>query len=241
MPRNRPRHELRPIAIQTGFLERTPASVLYCSGATKVLCVASITQGVPAFLEGTSRGWTTAEYDMLPGATTPRHARERSGKISGRTQEIQRLVGRSLRGIIDLNQLTGLTLQVDCDVLQADGGTRTASIDGAYVAVSIAVNEAIQKGLLKQSPILQALGAVSVGILDGEALLDLDYLEDSKAEVDLNVVLAESGSLLEVQGTSEGVGGLFTRSSLNEMLDMAAVGIAQILKLQQKAIEAATE
>lgn len=240
MPRNRPHHALRPISIVTGFLEKNSASVLYSSGATRVLCTASLMQGVPHFLEGSGKGWSTAEYDMLPASTSPRHPRERSGKLSGRTQEIQRLVGRALRGVLDLNAIPGLTLQIDCDVLQADGGTRTASVNGAYIAAAIAVSGALASGRMARSPLLQAIGAVSVGVVDGQVCLDLDYTEDSGADVDLNVVLAESGMILEIQGTSESSAGAFGRARLNEMLDVATAGIQEIFSAQRRALSDTT-
>jgi len=199
-----------------------------------VLCTASLQPGVPPFLEGSGKGWSTAEYDLLPGATSPRHARERTGKLSGRTQEIQRFIGRSLRGILDLTALDGLTLQVDCDVLQADGGTRTASVNGAYVAVSLLCREAIRLGTLWRLPIVQALGAVSAGIVGEWRLLGLDYEEDSAADVDLNLVLTEDGSILEIQATSEGKP--FRREELERLVDLARKGIEEILEHQRRAL-----
>jgi ribonuclease PH len=189
---------------------------------------------VPPFLEGSAKGWSTAEYDLLPGATQPRHARERTGKISGRTQEIQRLIGRSLRGVLDLTALSGYTLQVDCDVLQADGGTRTASINGAFVAVSLLCREAIRSGALRRSPMVQGLGAVSAGMVGGKYLLDLDYEEDSSADVDLNLVLTEDGSILEIQATSEAKP--FRREDLDRLVDLARKGIDEILDHQRRAL-----
>ena len=199
-----------------------------------MLCAASLQPGVPPFLEGSGKGWSTAEYDLLPGATSPRHARERTGKISGRTQEIQRLIGRSVRGILDLTALSGFTLQVDCDVLQADGGTRTASINGAFVAVSLLSREAVRSGTLRRSPIVQALGAVSAGMVGGKYLLDLDYEEDSAADVDLNLVLTEDGSILEIQATSEGKP--FRREDLDRLVDLARKGVKEILGHQRRAL-----
>ena len=234
MSRTRQDDALRPIEIVLGFLDQNPASVLYSSGRTKVLCTASLQPGVPPFLDGSGKGWSTAEYDILPGATSPRHARERTGKLSGRTQEIQRFIGRSLRGILDLTALDGLTLQVDCDVLQADGGTRTASVNGAYVAVSLLCREAIRSGTLWRLPIVQALGAVSAGIVGEKRLLDLDYEEDSAADVDLNLVLTEDGSILEIQATSEGKP--FRREELERLVDLARKGIEEILEHQRRAL-----
>ena len=185
---------------------------------------------MPAFLEGSSKGWATAEYDLLPASTGSRRKRERGGKLSGRTQEIQRLIGRSLRAVIDLEKLPGWTLRLDCDVLQADGGTRTASVNGAYLASRIALERALGDGRLGEQPLIEAIGAVSVGIVDGELLLDLDYSEDSRAGVDLNVVQTEGGRFLEVQGTAEGEP--FSREELDSLLDLAAAGIRDIIGKQ---------
>ena len=237
MPRQHASDSLRPIEIRCHFLEQSPASVLYSSGLTKVLCVATLEEGVPPFLVGSESGWATAEYDVLPGATSPRYSRERAGKLSGRTQEIQRLIGRALRGVLDLGKLNGWTLRLDCDVLQADGGTRTASINGAYVAAGLALDAAVASGTLSATALKTAVGAVSVGIVDGRRLLDLDYEEDSRADVDLNVVTTSEGNLLEVQGTSEGEP--FSRSDLEELLDLAQEGIGEILVVEKKALEAA--
>jgi ribonuclease PH len=234
MPRSRPAGALRPVEIVTGFLDKNPTTVLYSMGATRILCSALIEPGVPPFLEGRGKGWSTAEYDLLPGATRPRHARERGGKISGRTQEIQRLIGRSLRGVIDLAALDGFTLHLDCDVLQADGGTRTASINGAYIAASIAVREAIARGQLARSPLREALGAVSAGIVNGQALLDLDYAEDSAADVDLNLVLDGSGRILEIQGTSEGEP--FSEEDLGRLIALARTGIRELMARAQEVL-----
>ena len=234
MARERPANSLRTIEVNTRFLEQHPATVLYSSGMTRVLCAATLEQGVPAFLDGTSKGWATAEYDLLPASTGSRRRRERGGKLSGRTQEIQRLIGRSLRAVLDLEKLTGWTLKLDCDVLQADGGTRTASVNGAYLASCIALRQALDDGRLGEQPLVEAIGAVSVGIVGGETLLDLDYSEDSRAGVDLNVVQTEGGRFLEVQGTAEGEP--FSREELNELLDLAAAGISEIIKKQAELI-----
>ncbi len=230
MARERPADSLRKIEVDSGFLEQHPATVLYSSGRTRVLCAATLEEGVPAFLEGSSKGWATAEYDLLPASTGSRRKRERGGKLSGRTQEIQRLIGRSLRAVIDLEKLPGWTLRLDCDVLQADGGTRTASVNGAYLASRIALDRAIGDGRLGEQPLIEAIGAVSVGIVDGELLLDLDYSEDSRAGVDLNVVQTEGGRFLEVQGTAEGEP--FSREELDSLLDLAAAGIRDIIGKQ---------
>ena len=237
MARSRAADQLREISIVTGFLDRSPSSVLYSMGSTSVLCTASLQTGVPLFLEGRGKGWATAEYDMLPGSTAPRHARERGGKISGRTQEIQRMIGRTLRGILDLRVLDGWTLQIDCDVLQADGGTRTASINGAYVAAAIATGIALRRGDLARSPITDALGAVSAGIVRGKRLLDLDYADDSAADVDLNLVLTRGGAILEIQAASEGAA--FSRQDLDELIALAQSGIARLIEENVRAAERA--
>jgi ribonuclease PH len=226
MPRTHPADTLRPIEIIPHFLDRNPASVLYSSGSTRVLCTAHLVGSVPPFLEGKEKGWCTAEYSLLPGSTSPRNNRER-GKVSGRTQEIQRLIGRSLRGILDLSALSGYTLQVDCDVLQADGGTRTASINGGYVASRLVIEQALKSGRIERQPILDPVGAVSVGMVDGQHLLDLNYEEDSAADVDLNLVLTASGKILEIQGTAEGAA--FSRTDLDKLVDLGTQGIEAIL------------
>jgi ribonuclease PH len=240
MPRLHAADSLRPIEIRPRFLEQNPSSVLYSSGLTRVLCAATLEEGVPTFLAGRQSGWATAEYNLLPAATSPRHPRERLGRLSGRTQEIQRLIGRSLRGALDLEQLDGWTLRLDCDVLQADGGTRTASINGAYLAAALALDGAVKEGKLGGSPLRSALGAVSAGIVDGRHLLDLDYEEDSRADVDLNVVVTSQGgkeALLEVQGTSEGRA--FSRADLEQLLDLAEKGVREILTVMDRTLVAA--
>ena len=236
MPRTRPAGALRPISIETPFLESVESSVLYSSGRTKVLCVATLESGVPRFLEGSGRGWATAEYSLLPASTLPRGDRERGGRLSGRTQEIQRLIGRSLRGVLDLSRLDGWTLRLDCDVLQADGGTRTASISGAFVAAQIAIRAAVADGRLAADCFANPVAAVSVGVVGDTPLLDLDYEEDSSAEVDMNVVMDGDGRFLEVQGSAEGKP--FDRAALNELLDLAAAGIDQIFARQREALGA---
>lgn len=235
MRRDRGERALRPIGIQPGFLDQSPASVLYRCGRTVVLCTSSLEPGVPPFLAGKGQGWATAEYDMLPGSTTPRHGRERGGKLSGRTQEIQRLIGRSLRGILDLEALDGYTLIADCDVLQADGGTRTASINAAYISLALLVRGAREAGMLQRSPVRDAVGAVSVGISGGRCLLDLDYEEDSTADVDLNLVQTASSGILEIQGTAEGTA--FPREDLDRMLDLASAGIREILEIERRVLD----
>ena len=224
--------ELRPLEIEVDYLEQPAGSVLISAGKTRVLCTASITEGVPRWLMGKGKGWMTAEYGLLPASTGERTAREASsGRQKGRTVEIQRLIGRSLRAVTDLDALGERTLWIDCDVLQADGGTRCAAISGAYVASRRALD---RFGLGKA--LTNSVAGVSLGIVDGEALLDLDYSEDSRAEVDLNVVMSGDGRLIEVQATAEGE--RYTREQLDELLDLAAAGIEQIGEAQQQAVEA---
>ncbi len=221
--------ELRPVEIVTGFVEQATGSALISFGATRVLCTASVEEGVPRWLLGTGRGWLTAEYGMLPASTGQRTQREASaGKQKGRTVEIQRLLGRSLRAVYDLEALGEHTVWIDCDVLQADGGTRTAAISGAWVALTLAARRA---GLPEPGDLV---GAVSVGIVDGEALLDLDYTEDSAADVDMNVVLTGDGRLIEVQATAERVP--FSREELDALVDLAAGGIREIGTRQREAV-----
>jgi ribonuclease PH len=218
--------DLRPLKFERDYTEFAPGSVLVSMGKTKVLCTASIEERVPAWMRGTGRGWVTAEYSLLPGSTSERTDREAArGKQSGRTQEIQRLIGRSLRAVTDLNALGEMQIVLDCDTLQADGGTRTASICGAYVALHDALS---RKG--KAAALTDSCGAVSVGVVDAIALLDLDYSEDVRAEVDMNVVMTGSGRFIEVQGTAEGLP--FTRSELDDLLGLAEHGIASILDAQ---------
>ncbi len=224
--------ELRPLEIEVDYLEQPAGSALISAGKTRVLCTASITEGVPRWLMGKGKGWMTAEYGLLPASTGERTAREAStGRQKGRTVEIQRLIGRSLRAVTDLEALGERTLWIDCDVLQADGGTRCAAISGAYVAARRALD---RFGLGKS--LTDSLAGVSLGIVDGEPLLDLDYSEDSRAEVDLNVVMSGDGRLIEVQATAEGE--RFSRGQLDELLDLAAAGIEEIGRAQQQAVEA---
>ena len=221
--------ELRPVTIETGFVEQATGSALISFGATRVLCTASVEEGVPRWLAGTGRGWMTAEYGMLPASTGARTQREASaGKQKGRTVEIQRLLGRSLRAVYDLDTLGEHTTWIDCDVLQADGGTRTAAISGAWVALTLAARKS---GLPEPA---QLVGAVSVGIVGGEPRLDLDYVEDSAADVDMNVVMTGDGRLIEVQATAERVP--FSRAELNALVDLAEAGIAQIGAKQSEAV-----
>jgi ribonuclease PH len=223
--------ELRPLEIEVDYLEQPAGSALISAGKTRVLCTASITEGVPRWLMGKGKGWMTAEYGLLPASTGDRTPREASaGKQKGRTVEIQRLIGRSLRAVTDLEALGERTLWIDCDVLQADGGTRCAAISGAYVAARRALD---RFGLGRA--LADSVAGVSLGIVDGEPLLDLDYAEDSRAEVDLNVVMSGDGRLIEVQATAEGE--RYTREQLDELLDLAAAGIEEISSAQQHAVE----
>ncbi len=223
--------ELRPVSFQRDFTVFAPGSVLVSMGRTKVLCTASVEDRIPPWLRGRGRGWVTAEYSMLPGSTAERAGREAAkGKQSGRTQEIQRLIARSLRSVCDLVALGEIQVTVDCDVLQADGGTRTASICGAYVALHDAFTRMQARGQLSGHPITDAVAAVSVGIVDGVPMLDLPYEEDSRAEVDMNVVMTGSGRFVEVQGTAEGQA--FSRGELDSLLALAETGIARLLGAQ---------
>ncbi len=234
-PSGRALDELRAITFERNFTCHAEGSVLVSFGQTRVLCTASLTPGVPGFLRGKGQGWLTAEYGMLPRSTGSRMSREASrGKQSGRTVEIQRLIGRSLRAAIDLKALGENTLTLDCDVIQADGGTRTASISGACVAVVDALNTLQRKQALQSDPLKFLIGAVSVGVWKGQAVLDLDYAEDSTADTDMNVVVAEGGGLIEVQGTAEGAA--FERAELNNMLDLAVAGGQIIINKQREAL-----
>lgn len=226
---------LRPIKITRNFTKHAEGSVLIEFGDTKVLCTASVEESVPPFLRGKGTGWVTAEYAMLPRATHTRSSREAAkGKQTGRTLEIQRLIGRSLRAVTDLNRLGERSVYIDCDVLQADGGTRTASITGAYVALVDALTTLKTKGLLADIPLKEAVAAVSVGIVGGEALLDLNYVEDSSAEVDMNFVITTSGRFVEVQGTAEAEP--FTSSEMDTMRNLALAGVQQLFACQQGAL-----
>lgn len=229
------KNQLRPISFQRQFTKYAEGSVLVCCGETKILCNASVEERVPPFMRGKGRGWVTAEYSMLPRATHTRSMREAAkGKISGRTQEIQRLIGRSLRAITDLDAMGEITVQVDCDVLQADGGTRTASITGAYVALHDALTGLVEKGVLKKLPLKDSVSAISVGMVAAKPLLDLDYEEDSRADVDMNFVITGSGKFVEVQGTAEEEP--FTLNELDELRDLALQGCAQLTCLQQQSL-----
>ncbi len=230
--------EIRPLAFEVDFTDQPLGSVLCSMGRTRVLCTVCEEPDVPRWMRGGGEGWVTAEYSMLPAATNTRNEREASrGKLSGRTMEIQRLIGRSLRAVVNRKALGERTLYVDCDVLQADGGTRTASISGAYVALALAVGRLERRGVLAGGVLRDQLAAVSVGVVDGVGLLDLPYAEDSRAEVDMNVVGMGSGRMIEVQGTGEG--GSFDRRELDGLLDLAWLGIDAIAARQREAIEGA--
>ena len=225
-------NQLRPVRIAPGIQEFAEGSVLMETGQTRVICAVSVEDRVPGFLAGTGKGWITAEYAMLPRSTTTRTPRQ--SREGGRVREIQRLIGRSLRAIVDLSQLGPRTLTIDCDVLQADAGTRTAAITGAYVALHQALSGLVKSGALPAIPIKTAVAAVSVGVVDGEALLDLCYEEDARADVDFNVVMTDQGEFVEVQGTAEGR--TFSKGALDEILQLAETGIEELLKAQQDAI-----
>lgn len=228
--------ELRPITITRHWLDHAQGSCLVEFGKTKVLCAASATEGVPRWRKGSGLGWVTAEYAMLPQATHDRSARESvKGRIGGRTHEISRLVGRSLRAAVDYTALGENTITIDCDVLQADGGTRTAAITGAYVALADAVAHLREKGALAGEPLVQSVAAVSVGIIDGTPMLDLPYVEDVRAETDMNVVMTGSGAFIEVQGTAEGAP--FDRAELDALLALAEKGCTDLTRLQQEALQ----
>ncbi|MEZ5503005.1 MAG: ribonuclease PH [Halioglobus sp.] len=234
-PSGRSAQELRAITLTRHFTRHAEGSVLVCFGDTRVICTASVEKGVPAFMRGEGRGWVTAEYGMLPRSTGTRMGREASrGKQGGRTVEIQRLIGRSLRAAVDLSLLGENTITVDCDVIQADGGTRTAAITGACVALVDALNYLQRKKLIAEDPLLQMVASVSVGVYQGTPVLDLDYAEDSAADTDMNVIMGESGGFIEVQGTAEKAP--FARSELDNMLDLAAQGIQRLIASQKAAL-----
>jgi ribonuclease PH len=222
----------RPVRFTVEYLDYAASSVLIETGRTRVLCAASVEEKVPPFLENSGSGWVTAEYAMLPCSTQTRTPRERSGRISGRTQEIQRLIGRSLRAALDLHMLGARTITLDCDVIQADGGTRTASITGAYVALHHACTRLVRDGLIAKHPVHTQVAATSVGIVQGEMLLDLCYEEDAQAEVDFNVVMTAAHELIEIQGTGER--NVFSRATMNKLIDLAEQGIAELHTLQKE-------
>lgn len=239
-PDGRANDELRAIHFQRHFTDATPGSVLVSFGRTRVLCTVSINESVPRWMAGQGRGWVTAEYSMLPGSGAERVDREaKKGKQKGRTLEIERLIARSLRGVTDLEALGEREVTVDCDVLQADGGTRTASICGGWVALHDAFERLVGSGSLEANPITDNLAAISVGIVDGEPRLDLPYIEDSSAETDMNVVMNGRGEFVEIQGTAEGQ--TFTRAELDALLDLAQTGIGRIIELQRAAIDPSSE
>jgi len=232
---NRGAAQLRPVTMTPQYLVHPEGSVLIEAGQTKVICTASIEDRVPPFLRNSGKGWVTAEYGMLPRATTTRSTREASsGKVGGRTQEIQRLVGRSLRAVTKLEALGERTIWIDCDVIQADGGTRTASITGSYVALVLALRTLVQRGVLSQVPVTEHVAAISVGIVDAVPLLDLAYDEDSRAEVDMNVVRTSGGRYIEIQGTAETTP--FGRDRLGDLLDLADAGITELIALQKRVL-----
>lgn len=236
-PGGRAADQLRPVRITRNFTIHAEGSVLIEFGSTRVLCTASVEEKMPPHKRGSGEGWVTAEYGMLPRATHTRGDREAArGKQSGRTQEIQRLIGRSLRAVFDLKKLGERTITLDCDVLQADGGTRTAAITGAFVAAQDAVSKLVRDGKLAASPITGHVAAVSVGIVEGTELLDLEYVEDVACDTDMNVVMTGAGHYVEVQGTAEGVA--FTRKEMDELLRLAEKGIAELVELQEKALKA---
>ena len=235
-PSGRAPGELRRVSFTRGYVRHAEGSVLVEFGDTRVLCTASVEDAVPQFLRGKGRGWVTAEYGMLPRATHTRTPREAAkGKQSGRTQEIQRLIGRSLRAVVDGQALGERTITIDCDVLQADGGTRTAAITGGYVALAVACEALVKRRAIARSPIHGQVAAVSVGIVGGAPVLDLDYVEDSQAETDMNVVMNNGGAFIELQGTAEGHA--FRRHELDALLDLASSGIEKLFTLQTQALE----
>jgi ribonuclease PH len=239
VPRNDGRmpHELRPVVVTPGFVRTATGSCLFAQGGTRVICTASAVDGVPRWMAGKGRGWVTAEYAMLPASTGDRKQRDVSkGRPDGRTVEIQRLIGRAVRGIVDFEGLGERTIYLDCDVLEADGGTRCASITGAYVAMHLACAKMLDAGALDRMPLTQSIAAVSVGMVGGRALLDLDYSEDSTAEVDANVVMTGDGGLVEVQATAERMP--LSRASLDELLALAEAGIGQLREAQRKVVGA---
>lgn len=229
---DRPHDELRPVSVELGFTDSTPGSVLISMGRTRVLCTASVEDEVPRWMRDSNRGWVTAEYAMLPGSSKERVRRDHVSK--GRAQEISRLIGRALRAGVNLQKMGEAMVRVDCDVLDADGGTRTAAITGGWIALHQAFEDAVTREVIPGNPIIDEVAAVSVGIVDGSKVLDLDYDNDVSAEVDLNVVMSGRGLLVEVQGTAEGAP--FTRDDLNELLDLATVGIEELHDMQRRAV-----
>ena len=232
---SRQTHEMRPVRITTHYTKHAEGSVLIEVGETKVICTASVTEGVPRFMKDKPEGWVTAEYGLLPRATHTRCDREAAkGKQSGRTQEIQRLIGRSMRAIVDRTKIPGFTIQLDCDVIQADGGTRCASITGAWVALALAIQTMIEKGQIAESPLKGHVAAISAGIYDGTPVVDLDYQEDSHCGTDMNFVMTSDGRFVEIQGTAEGEP--FSQEEMNTMTQLAKDAIAQLIEAQRKAL-----
>lgn len=234
-PNDRLNDQMRPVRMIPGFIKNPDGSVLMEAGDTRVICSAMIEDRVPPFLKGTGSGWVTAEYCLLPSSTQTRTQRESSkGKISGRTSEIQRLIGRALRAVVDLDKLGEKTIWIDCDVIQADGGTRTASITGSFVALYLALKKMKEAGEFEEIPVKDYVAAISVGIVDGEKVLDLEYVEDSRADVDMNVVMTGKGEFVEIQGTAEG--NPFSRDELDSLLEIAGRGIQELIMLQKSII-----
>jgi ribonuclease PH len=230
--------QLRPLAIEPGFIDSAHGSVLFSIGKTRLVCTAMVEESVPGWMRGRGTGWVTSEYGMLPGSTSDRKPRDATrGKLDGRTVEIQRLIGRSLRSVVDFKALGERTIWIDCDVLQADGGTRCAAICGGYAALHLALSGLVDAGKLRELPLSDSVAAVSVGIVDGSAMLDLAYAEDSRAEVDMNVVISGTGQMIEVQATAERTP--FGRASLDELLSLAAAGIEEISALQTRVLHEA--
>lgn len=235
-PDGRKNNELRRVKVTRNFIKTADGSALIEIGSTRVICTASMEEKVPFFLKDQKRGWVTAEYGMIPRATHTRTSRESTaGRVSGRTQEIQRLIGRALRAVVDMDALGERTLWIDCDVIQADGGTRTASITGAFIAINDALHYALRNGVIEKNPVRDYLAAVSVGIISGEPLLDLCYTEDSAAEVDMNVVMTGSGKIVEIQGTAETEP--FSKDMLNSMLLLAEKGVEELIKIQREILK----
>jgi ribonuclease PH len=235
-PDGRKQNEIRTVKVQRNFISTAEGSVLISMGNTRVICTATIEEKVPPFLKDQKRGWVTAEYSMLPRSTQTRTLRESTlGRISGRTHEIQRLIGRALRSVVDLARIGERTIWIDCDVLQADGGTRTASITGAFMCLSDALKYAMRNGLIDKNPLKDYLAAISVGVVHGEPVIDLSYAEDSIAEVDMNVVMTGSGKFVEVQGTAEGIP--FSKNTLDHLLKLAGEGINHLIDIQKKLVE----
>jgi ribonuclease PH len=226
-------NQLRKVTVQKNYLKHAEGSCLISFGDTKVVCSASVEESVPSFLKGKGQGWVTAEYGMLPRSCTQRINREKAGG-SGRTQEIQRLVGRSLRAVVDMKKLGERTIKIDCDVIQGDGGTRTASITGGFIALSLAIRKIKKAGLIPTSPLKENIAAISVGMKDGRAILDLNYAEDSSADVDMNIVMVSSGKFVEIQGTAEGKA--FSEKDMSAMIALAKKGIFELFSLQKKAM-----